>query len=107
MRLSIALALLAGAALCGQDQDPGKTTPTTPPGGADKTGAADKSGAEKGGDAADQAQIKKEAQEYAANGMQAMKDADADPKRGVDAALAFSHAMHCYEQLSDVDAVCE
>jgi hypothetical protein len=103
MRLSIALALLAGTALCGQDQEPGKSPATTPPAAPADPAAGDKSS----GDAADQAQLAKEAKDYAATGMQAMKDADADPHRGVDAALAFSHAMHCYEQLGDVDAVCE
>ncbi len=56
---------------------------------------------------ADAAAVRKAADTQAAVGMQAMRDADADPHRGVDAALAFSSAMHGYEQVNDVDAVCE
>src|SRR4051812_44403200 len=95
LRLTFALALLASAMLQAEEADPAKKPEATPPAAADN-----------GGDA-DTAQLKKEAKDYAATGTQAMKDADADPHRGVDAALAFSHAMHCYEKLNDVDAVCE
>ncbi len=43
----------------------------------------------------------------AAAGFEAMKAADNDPHRGVDAALSFSHALGLYQQLGDIDAVCD
>jgi hypothetical protein len=57
--------------------------------------------------AADDAAVRKQADAAAEEGKAAMRDADADPHRAVDAAIAFSHALHAYEQLKDVDAVCE
>jgi hypothetical protein len=48
-----------------------------------------------------------DAEAAAAAGMQAMREADADPHKGVDAALAFSHALAIYKELGDVDAVCQ
>ncbi len=50
---------------------------------------------------------RQDADALAAVGLQAMKEADGDPHRGVDAALAFSHALATYQKLGDVDAVCE
>src|SRR4051794_26715216 len=43
----------------------------------------------------------------AAAGLAAMREADGDPHKGVDAAIAFSHALAVYKQLGDADAVCE
>jgi len=51
--------------------------------------------------------LRKQADTSAAEGMQAMREADADPHRGVDAAISFSHARAVYSKLGDVDAVCE
>ncbi|MBA2480033.1 MAG: hypothetical protein H0V44_05170 [Planctomycetes bacterium] len=51
--------------------------------------------------------LRKEASTYVAAGNLAMRDADTDPKRAVDSALSFSHALKTYEKLGDVDAICE
>jgi hypothetical protein len=47
------------------------------------------------------------AEAAAAEGLKALKDADDDPHRGVDAAIAFSHALAIYKELGDTDAICE
>ncbi len=47
------------------------------------------------------------AAQASADGMTAMKDADADPHRAVDAAIAFSRALAIDNALGDADAVCE
>jgi len=41
----------------------------------------------------------------AAQGLQAMRDADGDHHRAVDAAIAFSHALTIYKQLGEIDQV--
>jgi hypothetical protein len=56
---------------------------------------------------AGESDLRKEAATYVAAGNLAMRDADSDPKRAVDSALAFSHALKTYEKLGDVDSICE
>jgi len=51
--------------------------------------------------------LRKQAADIAAQGMQAMREADGDPRRGVDAAIDFSHALAIYKKLGDGDAICE
>lgn len=51
--------------------------------------------------------LRAKADAHAAEGLTAMREAEADPKRGIDAAIAFGHALNAYESLNDVDAVCE
>lgn len=48
-----------------------------------------------------------EAEAAVAVGIEAMREAELDPRRGVDAALAFSQALTVYKALGDQDAVCE
>jgi len=48
-----------------------------------------------------------EADADAAQGLDAMKDSDADPHRGVDAAISFSHALSIYKDLGLMDQVAE
>jgi hypothetical protein len=48
-----------------------------------------------------------DADSEAAKGLVAMRDADGDPHRGVDAAIAFSHALTIYKQLGAMDQVSE
>ncbi|MBA2482475.1 MAG: hypothetical protein H0V44_17565 [Planctomycetes bacterium] len=59
------------------------------------------------GSAQEPAAQRGEAEALVSVGIQAMKEADGDPRRGVDAALAFSHALEVYQQIGDNDAVCE
>ncbi len=48
-----------------------------------------------------------DADAVAAKGLVAMHDADADPHRGVDAAILFSQALTLYEKLGDDDEIAE
>ena len=48
-----------------------------------------------------------EADADAAQGVDAMKDSDSDPHRGVDAAISFSHALSIYKDLGLMDQVAE
>jgi hypothetical protein len=57
--------------------------------------------------AASSDQARQEAEAMVADASKAMREADADPHRAVDAALGFSHALKAYQDLGDVDAVCE
>jgi hypothetical protein len=93
--LAALLALLALPAALGAADDP------SPPAGADAPAATPAAAP------ADEAALRKDAETCAAAGRAAMRDSDADPHRGVDAAIAFSHALQDYEKLSDSDAVCE
>lgn len=57
--------------------------------------------------APDEGALRKQAEADAAAGKSAMRDADADPKKAVDAAIAFSRALHAYDKLQDTDMICE
>ncbi len=59
------------------------------------------------GDAPAAGDVRKQADAAAQEGRTALKDSDADAHRAVDAAIAFSHALHAYQKLGDTDSVCE
>jgi len=52
-----------------------------------------------------QASDQDDADAAAAQGLQAMRDADGDHHRAVDAAISFSHALAIYKQLGEIDQV--
>ena len=52
-----------------------------------------------------QASVQDDADAAAAQGLQAMRDADGDHHRAVDAAILFSHALTIYKQLGEIDQV--
>jgi hypothetical protein len=75
--------------------------------GADAPALAQQGGGDDAAAPASLADQRAAAAAAAANGMAAMKDADAEPHRAVDAAIAFSRALAIDTALGDTDAVCE
>ncbi len=113
-RLSPALLALLGLlalpcaerALSAAD-DPDADAPAAAPAAPKPAQAAPAATSDTPASASDNAGLRKQADAAAEDGRTALKDADADAHRAVDAAIAFSHALHAYQKLGDTDSICE
>ena len=108
--LTRTLCLVALCSLSVWGADGTDSTPAAPgagtPGGTDSSSTSSDPAPATPDDPATQA-LRKQASDIAAEGMQAMREADGDPHRGVDAAIDFSHALAIDKKLGDGDAICE
>lgn len=92
--LPLILALLATGALSAADATPPKGETTPPP--TDLLGNPEVPQV-----------TKQEAEALVAQGKQAMVDSNDNPRRSVDAAVAFSKALKYYETVGDTDTICD